>query len=430
VAIEVIRQTDQHRWTTGSEVARSQFEDCLDAMMKLYFGDAVTHCAEAVKADPDFAVAKLFYARLISHRNPKEAKRLFKQVRGTDLRRLTPRERFLIEYHLARHSQDQNLASQILSDYLSVHPDDPFALNERCAELWKEQEMKDAEECYRRVLKIDPNWVEAQNRLGYAAMAQGRFKEAEELFDTYRYVAPDQANPHDSLGELLTLIGRYDEAQRELASALSTRADFCASYEHWTQLDLLRQRFDDAERRLTEMRRQNDCAKAAESLACSVAVWRAAANGDWNQAWSAAEQGCLDRKIGDVFVIGFQAALKLGKSGDAEKVLERVRALEADPKLPLTARDTWAAVRNHLEGLEELQDGRNRDAVLSFEKADQKLRYWSTAGLGTFKLFNRLSLAEALTRAGRGTQAAAIRKEIAAVNPKIGRSGPARTELP
>lgn len=420
--VQIVRHQGRNRWTTQSEVARTQFEECLDSMMKIYAGDAIAHCGKAVKADPNFAVAKIFYARLINHRDPKESKELQSQVRAMDKSRLSPRERFLIEYYLARLAREQDRASQILSAYLSSHPDDPFALAERCNQLWLSQKMKASEKCYQRMLKIDPNWVEAQNRLGYAAMAQGRFKEAEELFDTYRYIAPDQANPHDSLGELLTLIGRYGEAQKELAAALSTRADFCASYEHWVQLDLLQDRFDDAEKRMAAMREQAECVKPAAYVACSVSMWKAAHKDDWSAAWSAAEAGCLDRNNGDVFVIAFRAALKLGKRNEATKIKDRVRALEGDAKLPPEARDSWAALLNHLDGLGELKNGDNAMAVKSFERADAKLRYWTNSGIGTFKLINRLSLAEALRREGKTQEAQRVRSEIASVNPQLARS--------
>ncbi len=420
LAVQVLRRQERNRWTTSSEVARVQFEECLSSIMKIYYGDAVAHCAKAVKADPNFAVAKVFYALLINRRDPTESKELQSQVRAADKSRLTPRERFLIDYHLARLAGKQERASQILSSYLSSHPDDPFALTERCNELWLGQKMQASEKCYQRVRRIDPNWVEAQNRLGYAAMAQGRFKEAEELFDTYRYIAPDQANPHDSLGELLTLVGRYGEAQKELAAAISTRADFCASYEHWVQLDLLQSRFDDAEKRIAAMKSQADCAKSADLLTCGVSLWRAAHAGDWSAAWDVAHQaGCIDHKNGDVFVIAFRAALELGKRSDAARIKDRIRALETDTKMPPEARNTWAAVLDHLDGLEALKDGDNTKAAKSFREADAKLRYWSNAGLGTFKLFNRLSLAEALSREGKPEEAAQVRREIASVNPKI-----------
>src|SRR4029078_10139489 len=97
---------------------------------------------------------------------------------------------------------------------------------------WETRRWDDAEKTFQELLAIEPNWVDAQNKMGYLSMALGRFAESEDRFRTYRFVAPDQANPHDSLGELLVLTGRFDEAQSELHAALRIRSG-------------LRQRFSD-----------------------------------------------------------------------------------------------------------------------------------------------------------------------------------------
>lgn len=54
-------------------------------------------------------------------------------------------------------------------------------------------------------------------------------------------------------------------------------------------------------------------------------------------------------------------------------------------------------------------------AAERFREADGKLGYWA-AELASFKLFNRLRVLQALER---GEQAAAVRRQIEAVNPRL-----------
>ncbi len=189
-----------HEWTTDSPQALQEFELGLEASMKLYHKDAEAHFRKAVELDPEFAAAKL---RLVEyHKDEEERNEIIAELRELDLERLTSRERFLIEHLLARADRQPASADKVLEEFLLDHPDDPYALAICSLDAWQSMDWEKAGRHYRNLLEIDPNWVMAQNHLGYMAMAQGNFAEAEELFRTYEYIAPDQANPHDSLGEL------------------------------------------------------------------------------------------------------------------------------------------------------------------------------------------------------------------------------------
>jgi Tfp pilus assembly protein PilF len=243
----------ESQWTTDSPQALEEFELGLEASMKLYHADAAEHFRKAIELDPGFVAAKL---RLLEYQQGEEERNeIISDLRQVDLERHTPLERFLVEYILARIDHESGTAEELLDDFLVDHPEDPFALAICSFEAWKSMDWPKAERHYRNLLDIDPNWVIAQNRLGYMAMAQGKFEEAEELFKTYKYIAPDQANPHDSLGELLTLLGRYDEAREELEQALAIKSDFCPSYQHLFDLAVLEgrtQNFEEIGRRAVE----------------------------------------------------------------------------------------------------------------------------------------------------------------------------------
>jgi len=210
----VLFRDRQPKWTTSSPEALAAFEQGLDARMSLYIEDAASFYSKAVELDPDFVAAKL--GLLNSYYEKGEAREdLLRDLEAADLTDLTPREAFLVRYGLAKERGEPAAAQRILEEYLDRYPRDPFALSYFGEEAWQRIDLQEAERRFRRLLEVEPNWVMAQNRLGYLAMAGGRFDEAEDLFHTYKYIAPDQANPYDSLGELLILVGRYDEAREE-----------------------------------------------------------------------------------------------------------------------------------------------------------------------------------------------------------------------
>ncbi len=408
-------------WTTASPQAAAEFENCLDARRKFYFRDAVEHCGKAVELDPGFAVARLGLAMNYRRMGDDAGyKREISAVRQAALAELTPRERFFVRYTLARNDDEHEEADRILAEYLSERPEDPFALNAKCERAWSRQEWAEAEPCYKRLLEVEPDWVEAQNLLGYIAMAQGQFAEAEDRFKTYRYIAPDQANPHDSLGELLTLIGRYEEAERELEEALRIRRDFCHSYDHLVHVHLLAGDYGKAESVVDRVETEGSCdARYVGRLRCVIPLWREAFRRDWEAAWRAATgSGCMEEGD-DVHIIAFSAAVNTGRWEEAERLKERLRKqLEEMGHGPL-GREIAGAILEHLEAAEHAAAGSLEEASDAFRKAGEKLRYWNDAGLGIFKLVNQMLHAEALARLGRAEDARAVLAEIRAVNPRF-----------
>lgn len=405
-------------WTTDSAEAEAALERCLDAQMKLYHRDAQIHCEEALELDPDLTVAKLLLFRQTA--DPEQRGRLLAELRQADLTRLSPRERFMVERQLALAADEPERAREMLDTYLSEHSDDPYALEIRCNELWQSQDLERSEACFLELLETNPNWVRAQNYLGYVAMGQGRFAEAEERFKTYRFIAPDQANPHDSMGELLTLIGRYDEAERELEQALAVREDFCPAYQHLIQVHLLQDEVDEARRILERLQEQEACSREAAQEECRTGLWIASLSGDSESVWTVAES-CRDRirPEGAPVILAHQAAVATGRLEAARELEALVEDALSKPDLPEARRDVLSLHLNHMRGRRALAAGDAERAAELFRQADSKIRYWSDNGLGVFKLINRLALVRALEQAGRRQESNDVLAQVRAVNPRI-----------
>ncbi|HEX2165132.1 MAG TPA: tetratricopeptide repeat protein [Thermoanaerobaculia bacterium] len=407
-------RADAPEWTTDSPTALAELEAGEQAMQKLYYDDGVAHFDRALEHDADFLAPKV---RIVQLGNMAGIERerlaaLLDEVRAADLDRVTPRERLLARWVLARVDRDGETARSLVEEFLADHPDDPYALDLACNAAFARSEVEEAERCFERLIELDPNRVQAQNFLGYLAMARGDFAAAEERFEIYRYVAPDQANPHDSLGELYLLTGRYDEAERQFERAVAVKGDFCASWQNLVLVELLAGDPTAAAARAAEARQAGGCPEPGLlALDCRVDLWGSAAGGRWQEV--VARGGDCRQMAGDLLVISHWAAWQAGDEETAAAIVEQVRGYGEDPMVRTAVA--------HLEAVGLLHRGRPDAAVERFRAADREIHYQSQDWL--FKMFNRQALAVALDAAGRAEEAAALRAEIAAVNPRLSGGG-------
>ncbi len=414
------------RWTTPSPAAAEAFEQGFDQLSKAYIADARESFRRAVELDPDFAVAKKYLAYVSEE---EERERLSAELEATDRDRLMPHERFLIEFWLAREKPEEEREA-IVAAYLRDHPGDFFGLLERCDGYWKAERWDEAESCFRRLLELHPNWVAAQNLLGYIAMARGRFDEAEERFLTYRYVAPDQANPYDSMAELLMHLGRYEEAEAALAEAIRIKPDFCHAYELRAHIGLFSGRPELAEQAARKLESLVACSHWKDyGRTCSLRTAAKYLGGDPEGAWQEADGECLERREGfDLF--GHRAAVATGRidrSVEMEAVVRERQEKAAAAGRPVAA-DHYGALLAHMEGVRALAAGDYPGAIEGLSRADRLMGYWG-GDRASFKPWNRLNLLRALKLGGETARAEALRRKLEAVNPRLVRELPL-TDLP
>jgi tetratricopeptide (TPR) repeat protein len=427
-AVAVVALRSQRAWTSDSADAIAEMSLGFQAEMKLYKGEAAAHYEKALELDPAFVTAKLMLVGSMQVKDKQRLKQLVADVRAADLDRMSPGERFLVRYNLAKLDHDPAAAARVIEAHIAAVPSDSYALFCRCTDLWEQPDWEAAERCNRELLRVDPNWVLAYNYLGYIAMAQGRFAEAEKNFLAYKYIAPDQANPRDSLGELYTLLGRYDEAAAELHEALRLRPDFCTSYKHLLLVAHLKGDPAMADAVIARAAAGGQCgAPEVEALECSAALWRHFLAGDWEGAWTAAQGGCLKR-LGGEAVLAHRAATQCGRLGEAQALEETAgkgsKTMSATGQYAAAERSPAVA---HMEGVRRLAQGDAAGAVALFDAADRDLAFVGD-GMGVLKLMNQVALAEALLSAGAQERATAVRAAVAEVNPRI--AGLFRTRRP
>lgn len=414
----LMQPRDEKVWTTSSEAALAHFESGLEAWGKAYDLDAVLQFEAALELDPEFAMPMLFLSSFYPGR---EERRLWlDRLEGMDLQRLSPRERYLVRYGLARMGRGEEDPRNVLEAFLEERPDDPFAIRSRCDVLWTDQQWDEAEACYRTFLQAHPNWAMAQNRLGYIAMAQGRFSEAEEHFLTYRYVAPDQANPYLSMGELLLLLGRYEEADMALAEAVRIKPDLCMAHVLRSELHIYGGDFRRAEQLLRDLEHIPACQVYGEAgLFCAVESWLLYFQGDLEGARQVLDDECLEKRKG-FDLLAHRLAVMAGDEAAAKSMEDALHMHFED----VTAADQpvymqfYAALEAHMQGVRALGRQAFDEAAQHFQQADELLDYWG-GDRGGFKPFNRLNWLRTLERAGDRSKAKAVRHQIDAVNPQL-----------
>lgn len=74
---------------------------------------------------------------------------------------------------------------------------------------------EEAEEEYRKALKMDPNDPVAHNNLGYLLCNLNRYKESEKEYKEAIRIDPNDTYAHHTLGDFLEYLERYDEAEKE-----------------------------------------------------------------------------------------------------------------------------------------------------------------------------------------------------------------------
>ena len=418
IGVTLVALPKGQEWTTSSPEALAELEAAMDAQMKFYSVDAARQFDRALELDPEFVIANLFSLRYVPHDDQETREARWAKVEEADTALLTPRERFFVERSRAYHEKRSEDAVVMLDEYVARYPNDPYILNLKAERAWGLDRLEEAERLYQRLAEISPNWVIAYNMLGYINMGKGRFAEAEEYFKSYRFIAPDQANPYDSLGELFITVGRYDEAEETLEKALEIRPDFWASYAHLVLVMSLNGDPDGARGIVGRAKEAGAPEGRVTEMDCSQRYMAMRSAEQWQEILDQAESECATEwRVGFATLTTHFAASRLGDWESALALeVETANMLEkyeqGGSKEVMTLRGAFA----HMQGVRLAFQGEYADAEKKLRAADDELTY-GEAGTGTYKLYNRMILAEVLLADGKDAEAHGLLANVRGVNP-------------
>ena len=212
--------------TTASPAAARYFENGMHQYEMHRWNFALNDWHQAVKLDPDFALAHAWIcmttvdpAEEASHRG--QAKSAMKNASAG--------EQLVVRWMAAIHENRYLEGITAMNDLLSVYPHDKRLNFLFGYWLFRQDQYDRAEKLTLKALAEDANYATAYNQMAYLYSRRGDYPRALEAAGKYVQLLPHEPNPHDSYGEMLRLSGRFDEALEQYRLALKIDPTFYIS---------------------------------------------------------------------------------------------------------------------------------------------------------------------------------------------------------
>lgn len=222
ISVALSLQTEK-KVTTSSEQAYNFYMAGLQDAERLYNENAKENFATAVQLDSAFASAWADYSKYCSILGQKEEAKVAASHAYRLSQNLPERERLSIYLKIAGFCDLKINYEETLDLMLRKYPDEAEPHIHKAGLYWKQAKLQEAIAEYQTVLKINPNYAQAYNSLGYLHAQLGEYDKAVEYLKKYEFIAPGQVNPHDSLGEIYLMLGRYREALDQFRRAIAVK---------------------------------------------------------------------------------------------------------------------------------------------------------------------------------------------------------------
>ena len=224
--------------STSNVEAYRHYQLGVDFSRRFLEPDAIRELEEAVRLDPQFALAYLRLSEVyelegdVRHSNELALKVYQLQAR------LPRYEQLSIQVLTAERSRDQEAAVRARQELLSTYPRDTQNRGILAVELSTIGKRDEAFELFRQGLALDPKNEDLLNFESYELAKWGDFNGALAANDGYLADRPGDANPLDSRGDVFYMAGRDDEAVASYRKVLELKPDF-SGYGEYLKLAVL-----------------------------------------------------------------------------------------------------------------------------------------------------------------------------------------------
>lgn len=213
--------------TTKSEKAREYYLKGRGLAEKLRGQESKEYFEKAVAEDPDFAIAHLNLAFVQPSAQGYFAE-FNKALALVD--NVSEGERFWILGIEAANEGNTVEQERYYKKMTALYPNDERAITLLANLYFGQQKYDQAIKQFEMALKINPDFSQPYNQLGYAYRFTEDYDKAAQTFKKYIQLIPDDPNPYDSYAELQMKIGNYDESIKYYQKALQVNDGFVASY--------------------------------------------------------------------------------------------------------------------------------------------------------------------------------------------------------
>jgi tetratricopeptide (TPR) repeat protein len=213
--------------TSKSPQAIDHFKKGRDLADNLRQAEAAQELDQAIKLDPDFALALAYRGRV----TPGPAGLKDMELAAAKTSTISQPERLLVEAMVAQRRGEFAKSAELLKQLTDQVPSDWRAHMERGSQFQFTQKHREAVDALSKATAINPDAGPAYNMLGYAHLLQGESGPAIEAFKRYATLSPSEPNPQDSLGEALMAAGQFAEAEAAFRKAIALSPTFYNAWE-------------------------------------------------------------------------------------------------------------------------------------------------------------------------------------------------------
>jgi tetratricopeptide (TPR) repeat protein len=213
--------------TTSSPEARALYLEGRDLVERLKGTEAHFKTDQAVKKDPQFALAWLQWANTSG--TAAEFQNGMDKAVANASHASEAEAKFIRAAEAGARSRPAD-QERLLAELVTQFPSDPRIQAQVGLVAFGRQDYDGAIRSLSRAVELDPKFTLPYNQLGYAYRAQNKNAEAEKTFKKYAELLPDDPNPHDSYAELLMRLGKFDESIAEYKKALQIDPYFQSAY--------------------------------------------------------------------------------------------------------------------------------------------------------------------------------------------------------
>ncbi|MCB2195358.1 MAG: tetratricopeptide repeat protein [Bacteroidetes bacterium] len=229
--------------TSKSKEAVRLYKEARNMSENFLFDQSLKKYDEALKLDPDFAVAYLSKSVYVADyksrmSNLHEAKKRMDNI--------SEGERYFILIHEAWYNSEEDKMWNNLDKLIAMYPNDKY-LNNLAGELnyiW--QNYDKALGYFKKSVDIDNDYAAAINMLGYSYRALEDYKQAEKYFKRYITLLPNNAAPYDSYADFLLAMEKYDEAIQYYQKAVEMNDGYYYSLRRIGNIYILKEEYDKA----------------------------------------------------------------------------------------------------------------------------------------------------------------------------------------
>jgi serine/threonine protein kinase/TolB-like protein/Tfp pilus assembly protein PilF len=212
--------------STSNVEAYRHYQLGVDYGRRFLTSDAIREFEEAVRLDPQFALAELRLSDQYQLEGDlRRSNELAIQV-SQNQSRLPRYEQLTLQVLKARRSGDPEADLAAREQLVSEFPRQSVDRGILVAMLGGVGKKEQVQEVLQQGLALDPKNEDLLNFESYGLAAQGDFNGALAANDSYMAIRPGDANPLDTRGDILFMAGRDDEAVATYRKVLELKPDF------------------------------------------------------------------------------------------------------------------------------------------------------------------------------------------------------------